>query len=114
MITMSTSMSAAVATGSSSVTASPIAAVGGIPASNNWGAGTVLQPFSLAQEDPFANVDVPTPTTPCQNFTNSENKPGGAPITITPASGEIMFSTARASRCTTQVPSLPAMVAPSC
>ena len=90
MITMSTSMSAAVATGSSSVTASPIAAVGGIPASNNWGAGTVLQPFSLAQDDPFGNVNVPTPTSPCQNFNFAENKPNGAPITITPASGEIM------------------------
>jgi Flp pilus assembly protein TadG len=56
MITNSTSMSAAVATGSSSVTASPIAAVGGIPSSTHWGTGTVLQPFTLAQADPFANV----------------------------------------------------------
>ena len=61
MITNSTSMSAAVATGSSSVTASPIAAVGGIPSSTHWGTGTVLQPFTVAQADPFASV---TPTTP--------------------------------------------------
>ena len=53
MITNSTSMSAAVATGSANVTASPVAAVGGIPASNNWGTGTVLQPFSAVQADPF-------------------------------------------------------------
>jgi Flp pilus assembly protein TadG len=53
MITNSTSMSAAVATGSSTVVASPVAAVGGIPASNNWGTGTTLQPFTVAQEDPF-------------------------------------------------------------
>lgn len=61
MITNSTSMSAAVATGSSSVSASPIAAVGGIPASTHWGSGTVLQPFTIQQADPFANV---TPTAP--------------------------------------------------
>ena len=72
MITNSTSMSAAVATGSSEVTASPIAAVGGIPASTHWGDGTVLQPFTLAQDDPFKDVDVPTfdPDT-CGSFPNN-------------------------------------------
>jgi hypothetical protein len=60
MITNSTSLTAAVATGSSEVTASPIAAVGGIPASTHWGTGTVLQPFTLAQEDPFAGVPIPS------------------------------------------------------
>lgn len=72
MITNSTSMSAAVATGSAAVTASPIAAVGGIPASNNWGSGTILQPFTLAQEDPFANLPIP-PYRPsdCKNFPNN-------------------------------------------
>ncbi len=59
MITDSTSMSAAIAFGSSEVTASPIAAVGGIDANDNWGEGTVLQPFSLAQPDPFLNVNPP-------------------------------------------------------
>lgn len=80
MITNSTSMTAAIATGSSTVTASPIAAVGGISASNNWGTGTVLQPFTLAQEDPFANVYPPTPTD-CKSFnhydTNNSNKANG-------------------------------------
>jgi hypothetical protein len=60
MITNSTSMTAAVATGASAVIASPIAAVGGIQASNNWASGTVLQPFTLAQADPFAEVYPPT------------------------------------------------------
>jgi Flp pilus assembly protein TadG len=60
MITNSTSMTAAVATGSSEVNACPIAAVGGIAASNNWASGTVLQPFTIAQADPFANVYPPT------------------------------------------------------
>ncbi len=59
MITNSTSMSAAVATGSSTIVASPIAAVGGIPASTHWGTGTVLQPFTVAQPDPFASVTAP-------------------------------------------------------
>lgn len=83
MITNSTSMSAAVATGSSSVTASPIAAVGGIPSSTHWGSGTVLQPFTIAQADPFASVQLPTPTG-CTSFPNnstnntynSSNTPG--------------------------------------
>jgi len=77
MITNSTSMTAAVATGSSDVTASPIAAVGGISASNNWGSGTVLQPFTIAQPDPFANVNPPDSTTyPNGNCPNlNQNSP---------------------------------------
>jgi Flp pilus assembly protein TadG len=63
MITNSTSLNAAIATGSSTVTATPIAAVGGISASNNWGTGTVLQPFTIAQADPFANVNPPDSST---------------------------------------------------
>lgn len=59
MITNSTSLNAAVATGSSSVNASPIAAVGGIESSNNWASGTQLLPFTLAQEDPFKDVYPP-------------------------------------------------------
>ena len=80
MITNSTSMDAAIAFGSSSVTASPIAAVGGIDANDNWGAGTVLQPFTLPQADPFENVYPPTPSG-CQSFsawdTNNNNNPNG-------------------------------------
>ena len=80
MITNSTSLTAAVAAGSSSVTASPIAAVGGIDASDNWGTGTVLQPFTMEQEDPFKNVYPPTPTD-CKSFSQydpgNDNKPGG-------------------------------------
>lgn len=72
MITNSTSMQAAVATGSSIVKATPVAAVGGIDNSNNWGSGTVLQPFTLAQSDPFANVNPPT-TGSCSNFPATNN-----------------------------------------
>jgi len=63
MITNSISMDAAVATGSSEVNASPIAAVGGIDSSDNWGSGTVLQPFTIPEADPFANVNPPDSTT---------------------------------------------------
>jgi len=70
MITNSTSLTAAVATGSSDVNASPIAAVGGIPASTHWASGTVLMPFTMAQDDPYATVPAPTvfPTSNCPNY----------------------------------------------
>jgi len=70
MITNSTSMDAAVAFGSSDVDASPIAAVGGIDASDNWADDTVLLPFTMAQADPFANINPPTPSS-CSNFPNN-------------------------------------------
>jgi Flp pilus assembly protein TadG len=73
MITNSTSLNAAVATGSSTVIASPIAAVGGIPASNNWGAGTTLQPFTVAQADPFAAVNPPAVPSGCNQNKNVPN-----------------------------------------
>jgi hypothetical protein len=70
MITNSTSLTAAVATGSSDVNASPIAAVGGIPASSHWASGTLLMPFTMAQEDPFASVPAPStfPSGNCPNY----------------------------------------------
>ncbi len=80
MITNSTSMDAAVAFGNSEVDASPIAAVGGIDAGDNWADDTVLLPFTMAQADPFANVNPPTPSG-CQKFSDydigNNNKPGG-------------------------------------
>src|SRR5205085_1520748 len=59
MITNSTSLNAAIATGSSSVTASPIAAVGDIQDSTHWN-GAELLPFTVAEKDPFAGIDPPT------------------------------------------------------
>jgi hypothetical protein len=70
MITNSTSMDAAVAFGSSSVDASPIAAVGGIEASENWGDDVQLLPFNLAQQDPFADVPAPVVPNPCNSQIN--------------------------------------------
>lgn len=81
MITNSTSMEAAIAFGSSTVDASPIAAVGGLDAGDNWGDDVQLLPFTLAQADPFANVNPPTPSS-CNKFDSyfpagQENKVGG-------------------------------------
>ena len=92
MITNSTSLTAAVATGSSEVTASPIAAVGGIPASTHWGTGTVLQPFTLAQEDPFKDVPIPSyDPSSCSNFPNVKN---GDVLDRSADTGVICFKTA--------------------
>lgn len=59
MITNSTSLTAAIATGSSSVNATPIAAVGSIAASTNWN-GAELLPFTVKQNDPYASVGLPS------------------------------------------------------
>lgn len=56
MITNSTSLTAAIATGNSSVEATPIAAVGNINGSDNWN-GAELLPYTVEQEDPFKNVN---------------------------------------------------------
>jgi Flp pilus assembly protein TadG len=64
MITNSTSLTAAIATGSSEVHATPIAAVGSIAASDNWN-GAELLPFTVRQADPFADLSPPS-FTPCQ------------------------------------------------
>ncbi|MEA3067450.1 MAG: hypothetical protein QOK41_857 [Sphingomonadales bacterium] len=89
MITNSPSMTAAVATGNSSVTASPIAAVGGIPASTHWGSGTVLQPFTVQEADPFGSVPLPTPSG-CSAFPS--NQPSDT-ISIANPTGTKCFNT---------------------
>ena len=67
MITNSTSLNAAIATGSASVNASPVAAVGGIQKAKQWGSSTLL-PFTVAEDDPFAGVTIPSSgPTSCQN-----------------------------------------------
>ena len=89
MITNSPSMTAAVATGSSTVTSSPIAAVGGIPASTHWGTGTVLQPFTVQQADPFGSVPLPTPSG-CTAFPS--NQPHDV-LSIANPTGTMCFNT---------------------
>lgn len=70
MITNSTSLTAAIATGSSEVHATPVAAVGNIGDSDNWN-GAELLPFTVKQEDPFKDVNPPA-FTPCN--TNNSTK----------------------------------------
>lgn len=62
VISNSQGSTAVSAGGSSFVTASPVAAVGGIPASNNYASGTSFQPYSSAQADPFASLPDPVPS----------------------------------------------------
>jgi Flp pilus assembly protein TadG len=66
MAANSTGPQAVTAGGNSTITASPIMAVGGLDGtSNNFVAPTKLQPHSQAQADPFAGVPNPTVPSPC-------------------------------------------------
>ncbi len=67
MATNSRGAAAVYASGSSTVIASPLAAVGGIPNSSNFADGTMLRPYSMKQEDPFADVQPPAVPNPCAN-----------------------------------------------
>lgn len=51
--------------GSSTITASPVAAVGQIANSGNFATGTTFQPYSPPQPDPFASVPAPTVPSGC-------------------------------------------------
>lgn len=71
--------------GSSSIYASPISAVGGISESGNFASGTTLQPYSMKQKDPFADVDPISPSGACNpnlvvnvNAATNISVPGGA------------------------------------
>lgn len=52
--------------GSSFITASPIAAVGGVPASASYQTGTKLLPYSPKQANPYARLPVPEVPANCQ------------------------------------------------
>lgn len=69
MITNSTSINAAIATGSSEVHATPVAAVGDITNNDHWN-GAELLPFTVAEADPFAGVNVPA-FTGCNSNSNN-------------------------------------------
>lgn len=83
MITNSTSLTAAIATGSSKVTATPVAAVGDIQDSPNWG-GAELLPFTVKQNDPYADVE--PDTSMCTSPTAFTVKKNGA-LPPLPAAG---------------------------
>lgn len=65
MASNSTGTEAITAFGSSSVTASPLMAVGGLKSSSNLATGTKLQPYSSEQKDPFASIPNPPPQSGC-------------------------------------------------
>jgi hypothetical protein len=73
MITNSTSLEAAIATGSSQVYATPVAAVGAVPASTRWN-GAELLPFTVQQDDPYAALPIPAfNSSSCVNMTVGNN-----------------------------------------
>ena len=63
-------------TGASTVTASPVAAVGQISNGGNFATGTTFQPYSSPQADPYASVPAPSsfPTANCPNFSVNSNQ----------------------------------------
>lgn len=74
MATNSRNSDAVTAGGSSSITASPIAAVGGLDGQgNNFVSPTTLLPYSMPQVDPFSDVPNPTPPGSCSGSLNVGN-----------------------------------------
>jgi Flp pilus assembly protein TadG len=63
--------------GSSRVTASPVAAVGQITNSGSFATGTIFEPYSSPQPDPFSGVNAPAstsfPSGNCPNFRVNSN-----------------------------------------
>jgi Flp pilus assembly protein TadG len=83
MITNSTSLTAAIATGSSDVYATPVAAVGAVPASDNWN-GAELLPFTVQQDDPYALLGIPSFTSgECTDMNVGSNET----VNFTPTEG---------------------------
>jgi Flp pilus assembly protein TadG len=88
MATNSTGCPAVTAGGSASIFATPVAAVGCVPASSNYATGTTLQPYSISQPDPFADVPVPPVPSNCKNKLNVQPN---ATKTIIPANDGTCF-----------------------
>jgi Flp pilus assembly protein TadG len=74
MATNSVSANAVAAGGSSTVSATPIAAVGGVPQSNNYAPGTVLIPYAVPQPDPFQALPDPVVSGAAQNGNVNSNQ----------------------------------------
>jgi hypothetical protein len=60
MATNSRASNAVDAGGSSTVTATPVAAVGGLTSSSNYVSPTTLMPYSIPVQDPYAGLPTPT------------------------------------------------------
>lgn len=90
MATNSISSSGAIiGSGSSTITASPLTAVGYIAPSNNFGTGTVLNSYSAPQQDPFASL--PNPVVPNGCNSRFSDSPGSV-TNISNLSGVRCFS----------------------
>ena len=74
MATNSVSANAVAAGGSSTVSATPIAAVGGVPQSSNYAPGTVLIPYAVPQPDPFQALPDPVVSGSAQNGNVKSNQ----------------------------------------
>ena len=74
MATNSRGSTAVAAGGSSRITASPIAAVGVVPDSNNYGPGTDRISYSIPQPDPFAALPMPAPAGNASNGNVNSNQ----------------------------------------
>ena len=76
MATNSRASNAVTAGGSSTVTATPVAAVGGLSSSSNYVSPTTLLPYSIPVQDPYASLPTPSASdlTGCKNYPN--DKPG--------------------------------------
>ena len=67
---VSTNSKAAIAIsagGSSTIIASPVAGMGGIPQSSSYAAGTRLMPYSPKQPDPYENLPIPQVPSDCES-----------------------------------------------
>ncbi|AEG47817.1 Protein of unknown function DUF2134, membrane [Sphingobium chlorophenolicum L-1] len=75
MATNSRASNAVYAGGSSTVTATPVAAVGGLTSSSNYATGTTLLPYSIPVQDPYASLPTPTAAnlTGCSNLNVQPN-----------------------------------------
>jgi hypothetical protein len=69
--------------GASTITASPMAAVGQIANSTNFTSGTVFQPFSSPTTDPYASINPPTVPNGCNQSALQGN---ATSVTVTGAS----------------------------
>ena len=62
IMTNSRAANAVTAGGSSTVKASPVAAVGGLQTSSNYDVSTALLPYSVPEPDPYASLPTPSPS----------------------------------------------------
>ena len=80
----SSGTTAVTADGSTRVLASPVAAVGNVPASSNYATGTQLIPYSIPQRDPFAALADPSADLPAVCDGNSLTVGSNQNLTIHP------------------------------